>query len=826
MRRKVWSVLLVAVMLLTIIPMNVFAASDFATADDVVLYGDVNADGKLDDNDVNMLKLYIAEEEPDGFVLNNADVNRNGVVDLKDLLMIKKHLAGWDISLGVEPETITFEENGGSEVEDIKEAVGEPIGTLPTPIKTGYIFDGWYTDNETFEKSFTDETMPAGGATVYAKWVEKTFTITFDVNGGNALDADSQTKTVYYDGTYGKLPEPAKDSANFKGWFTAAKGGTQVTSSTKVTIDTNQTLYAQWNNLKNIPSTIFEFGINGGIYKPGVEVRPTYAYRSEAGASYEQDEFTFKYKKQGTTEYETGLPVDAGIYDVTVSRPEDDKYNYFEHTYETVVAIDKAVRTLDTVEVVKVEESFNSLKLQVVTGAIVGLSDEATIIYSAVKVGDDSSSVITSAAVDGIIYGLEFDTEYSVTVTVLNDPNYYDATSTTGYVISTSGTPTESWMEEGNYDISWYNETTTDFKISSAAQLAGLAYLVNNGIESFDEYKSVAITKDINLAGYEWVPIGTKEHPFNGTFSGKNYNLGVINTISGICTNDAGNEYVGLFGYMEGTQNSIGYAVASIQNVIVAESYIQGCRYVGGIVGGMGLSSSVTNCTSYADVTASGEGDKSEAGGIAGIMVRNTQTGTFSNIENCTNFGNVEGKKNCVGGIVGNAASGYVMNCANFGKVKGVSVVGGIIGLNTDDSLECENAYIYNCVNYGKINGSEQYIGAVVGRNCKDNGYVANCYYLEGSAECNGESRKALGTKTGSLEDITTNEEREYKNASFTSMTSELSGDCGYGSTDVVTALNAWVTERESIVYSHTWSKPWILEGPDGYAIQTGLPTK
>ena len=73
-----------------------------------------------------------------------------------------------------------------------------------------------------------------------------TFTVTFNANGGTTPTA---SKTVSYDSTYGALPTPTKTGYEFLGWFTTADGGTQITSSTTVSITANQTLYAHWKPL-------------------------------------------------------------------------------------------------------------------------------------------------------------------------------------------------------------------------------------------------------------------------------------------------------------------------------------------------------------------------------------------------------------------------------------------------------------------------------------------------------------------------------------------------------------------------------------------------
>lgn len=52
----------------------------------------------------------------------------------------------------------------------------------------------------------------------------------------------------------GTLPTPTKSGYKFKGWYTEESGGTQVTSSSKFAIISEQTLYAQWEKVAD-PTT-------------------------------------------------------------------------------------------------------------------------------------------------------------------------------------------------------------------------------------------------------------------------------------------------------------------------------------------------------------------------------------------------------------------------------------------------------------------------------------------------------------------------------------------------------------------------------------------
>ncbi len=49
-----------------------------------------------------------------------------------------------------------------------------------------------------------------------------------------------------YEGTYGSMPTATRAGYSFNGWYTAPSGGTQVTSSTKISAPGDHTLYAHW----------------------------------------------------------------------------------------------------------------------------------------------------------------------------------------------------------------------------------------------------------------------------------------------------------------------------------------------------------------------------------------------------------------------------------------------------------------------------------------------------------------------------------------------------------------------------------------------------
>lgn len=113
---------------------------------------------------------------------------------------------------------------------------------MPTATRAGYTFKGWNTDS-TATSGYTSYYTPSAAITLYATWAANSYTITFNANGGTTPTA---SKSATYDSTYGTLPTPTRAGYKFLGWYTAATGGTEIISTTKVSITAAQTLYAHW----------------------------------------------------------------------------------------------------------------------------------------------------------------------------------------------------------------------------------------------------------------------------------------------------------------------------------------------------------------------------------------------------------------------------------------------------------------------------------------------------------------------------------------------------------------------------------------------------
>lgn len=150
---------------------------------------------------------------------------------------------------------VTFDPNDGKvSKESTAVTIGKPYGTLPTPTRTGYSFDGWYT-KETGGTKVTETTTVGKDppTTLYAHWIANQYLVVFDANRGEFITAGGESvktkqSTVTYGSKYNSMPTPTRTGGyKFAGWYTESTGGTEITSDTTVTTAKTHILYAHWS---------------------------------------------------------------------------------------------------------------------------------------------------------------------------------------------------------------------------------------------------------------------------------------------------------------------------------------------------------------------------------------------------------------------------------------------------------------------------------------------------------------------------------------------------------------------------------------------------
>ncbi len=139
---------------------------------------------------------------------------------------------------------ISYELDGGTNNKNNPTIINTDEGyTLKNPSKIGYVFVGWYTD-ENFENEI--DYIPAGTTndlTLYAKWELREYYISYELYGGINDVTNPDTYTIETP-TF-SLMAPTKSGYAFMGWYKEPSFETQVET---IAIGTHEdfTLYAKW----------------------------------------------------------------------------------------------------------------------------------------------------------------------------------------------------------------------------------------------------------------------------------------------------------------------------------------------------------------------------------------------------------------------------------------------------------------------------------------------------------------------------------------------------------------------------------------------------
>lgn len=281
--------------------------------------------------------------------------------------------------------------------------------------------------------------------------------------------------------------------------------------------------------------------------------------------------------------------------------------------------------------------------------------------------------------------------------------------------------------------------TLTDgvYQIGTAAELAWFAAQVNGGSYAING----ALTGDIDLAGYNWTPIGgtTASTAFKGSFDGKNHTVKNMGIYYSATTTSA--PYKGLFGYVNGTSSSY----ATIQNLkVTGKMYLTSTgsvanAYSGGVVAYANYTN-ISGVISDVGITVTRvNGNWSSVGGVAGRLVN-------SNATNCGNEGTIHGYQ-YAGGITG-YATGTITGCYNGGEITGNGYVAGIVGQTTKA--------VTSCYNIGSVTGNSNYVGGIVA-NASGASASITYSYNRGVVKGTGDAVGAVAGQMNNASSVTTN---------------------------------------------------------------------
>ncbi len=168
------------------------------------------------------------------------------------------------------PYNLNLELDGGilTSPEEWVTYMSGKVTKLPTPIKDGHVFEGWF-ENELFEGTAVTKIKSdvSGDKTYYAKWA-KEYSITYNTLGG---EINSSAQTSYLEGDSFSLQTPYRNEDMFLGWYDNPEYTGEPIDSVTETTKGDLVLYAKWRQKFTIsynilggeltnqePSTYFE----------------------------------------------------------------------------------------------------------------------------------------------------------------------------------------------------------------------------------------------------------------------------------------------------------------------------------------------------------------------------------------------------------------------------------------------------------------------------------------------------------------------------------------------------------------------------------------
>ena len=172
--------------------------------------------------------------------------------------------------VGIPPATYTVyfvDADGFADYSPITREAGETID-LPTPTRSGYTFNGWFSEVSGGTKYNTPYVVKEYDVTMYARWTiippapTQKYTITFEVDGGSAVSPIQVDAGTHYTPT----ASPAKTGFTFAGWYKDAAFNNPWVNGTAVNSDI--TLYAKWTPNAPVSDYTVTFNPNGGNVSP------------------------------------------------------------------------------------------------------------------------------------------------------------------------------------------------------------------------------------------------------------------------------------------------------------------------------------------------------------------------------------------------------------------------------------------------------------------------------------------------------------------------------------------------------------------------------
>ena len=216
---------------------------------------------QLEKYKVKKIERQYENQNAEGLSVNDSRSNfsidlDNGNCTIKIYLERYKYVLSYELNEGSIASGTTYTLAGSYKEDD---TITAPASESMS--RTGYKFDGWYTD-AAFQNPWTDDKMPSEDLMLYAKWEAKNYTVNYNLNYTDATNSlEAKTGVKWGDNNLLPSANPSREGFLFDAWYTQPTVGDKVDSNTAYSevaandTDPSVTLYAHWNEDPNARPT-------------------------------------------------------------------------------------------------------------------------------------------------------------------------------------------------------------------------------------------------------------------------------------------------------------------------------------------------------------------------------------------------------------------------------------------------------------------------------------------------------------------------------------------------------------------------------------------
>ncbi len=534
---------------------------------------------------------------------------------------------------------LNFDANGGSvSVQQRPLNYGAQYGTLPTPTRTGYTFNGWFTAASGGNQVSATTTMGASDTTIYAHWTVNTYVVNFDATNYMPYPVTS----VAFNGsggdfTYSNINNEIVHSFKFRdnvNMYGASTGFYIDLSALTAEEEYEWSIYVKSTRRHAISIGQEQGGkIDAEVTTEWTRITHKFT-ATPAGAkafviyrgngSWAIGE-VFEFKNL-SIQKASDTPADQATGNITVTYdgyytnlPTPTRYGYnFTGWYTSA-----------------------SSGSQVTSSTQVKTANNHTL-YSRWTAKTDC--VLSFNANRGTVSPARRNQTFNASLGTLPVPTrtgyiftgWYTSASRGSEVTSSTIMTSESMTIYAHWAETWaashYSSALTQdsygyWMISSSADLARLLYLLNYTTRTDVLTMKFKLTDHIDMSAYYWEPVGTDSRVFAGMIDGQGYTIKGLHTVAQSSRRDSGGDNSGFIGVTSG---------ATIKNIFFENISISGKNYVGAVIGKV-KGSNKTNVSGIAvrnDKTTVGE-RLVEATGTKGIIVGYSEVNQAAKVRDC-----------------------------------------------------------------------------------------------------------------------------------------------------------------------------------------------